>query len=64
MSGARIFAYGLVALVLVTFFVWVLVQMADADDSMWRLVKLGAGLAAATVGAVVVYALLWPTRRR
>jgi hypothetical protein len=62
-SAGRIFGYGIVALGLGTFFVWVLFQMAWADESLWRLAKLGLGIGAAVLGSALVYVLLAPPRR-
>ena len=62
-SFGRLMAYAFGALLLGGFFLWVLLQMADANESMWRLAKIGIGLGLATIGAGVVYLLLAPTRR-
>lgn len=59
----QLLAYTFVGLLLAGFFSWVLWQMAWADESLWRLAKLGVGLGLATVGAAAVYLLLAPTRR-
>ena len=59
----RVLAYTLVGLLLGGFFLWVLLQMAWANDSLFRLAKIGIGIGIATVGAGIVYLLLGPTRR-
>jgi threonine/homoserine efflux transporter RhtA len=62
-SAGRILGFGIVALALGGFFCWVLFQMAYADESLWRLAKIGMGMGVAILGSVLVYALLYPTRR-
>lgn len=62
-SAGRIFGVGIVALALGGFFFWVLFQMAYADESLWRLAKIGIGLGAAVLGSTLIYAMLAPTRR-
>ncbi len=59
----RIVGYGIVALALSGFFMWVLYEMAYADESLWRLAKIGIGIGAALLGSLLIYALLAPTRR-
>lgn len=53
----------LLALVLGGFFVWVLLEMATASDSLWRLAKLGIGLGAAVIVAPLIYVALSPLHR-
>lgn len=53
-----------VALVLGGFFVWVLLEMAIASESTWRLTKLAVGIGAAVIAAPLVYVMLSPLHRR
>jgi uncharacterized membrane protein len=62
-SAGRILAYGIVASALGGLVLWSLLEMADADESLWRLAKIGIGMGLATVGGGLVYLLLSPTRR-
>ena len=64
MTFERVFAGLLLALVLGGFFVWVLLEMAIAADSTWRLTKLALGMGAVVIAAPLVYMLLWPLHRR
>jgi hypothetical protein len=59
----QIIGWGLMALALGGFFFWVLLQMASADDSLFRLAKIGIGFGLILVAVPLVYALLAPTRR-
>lgn len=63
-STGRLLAYALVGLILGGFFLWVLLQMASANESLFRLAKIGIGMGLATIGGGLIYVLLAPTRRR
>jgi len=63
-SFGRIVVTGIAGAVLIGFFVWVLLQMAWASDSQYRLVKLAIGFSAATGGAGIIYLMTAPLGRR
>ena len=64
MSASRAISGALVVAGLAGFFVWVLVEMATANDGMWRLVKLSVGILGVTAAAALIYLVLWPLGRR
>ncbi len=64
MTFDKVFAGLLLTLLLGGFFLWVLLEMASASESMWRLSKLGIGMGAVVVAAPLVYLLLTPLHRR
>ena len=63
MTFQRVVAAAGLVLILGGFFLWVLIEMATASESMWRLAKLGIGMGAALIVAPLVFLVLSPLHR-
>lgn len=62
MAPVRMLAIALLGLVLGGFVIWVMIQMGDASNSMWRLGKMGLALLGLLIVMPLMYLLIAPLR--